>query len=649
MNTKILTTIVLTFLVLAAFSAVTSVFANSDALVLTTEDDSVEVAHGTSAIMTFTLNNTDAENSIEEIVLTAEGPEGITLQASPDTIAELAAGSLTQVTLTLTVPQYTSQISFGTVTLSASGRLGTSDVSAEGTFTVTIPQDNSLEITDVGLLTKAIEETTFKLKNTGNTGLSGTLSVGKITDSDGNEIELELSKTTFSLTEGQEETLAVSYSELPAGLNLGRFSADITADVQGVVSKTAEISFENSFCEYGEIGQSIEIISLKDKSSENDWDWKPLDEVELEIKVKNNLEDDEYFTVEYGLYDSAEGDFVDFENDGDNEFTIAINEDDDEKETFTVIVPPDIEDKYYRLYVKVYLEDEEDELCTDKIGDSYYQTIKVDKESRDTIVNFVDMPSSAMCGETIEISTKVFNVGKKDEDKVYLNLESKELGIDEDSHTFDLDEGDSERVSFSITVPKDTGEKLYPFKFTTYYYYDKTKDRYRERSEDYIVYLKVEGNCQSVIEKNVEISAVLKTEAPKAGEEISVGATLKNTGEEETTYSIFLTGYETWAESAIAQPPSITIQPGQSKDVAITIKPNRDAVGENMFTIQTVYDTQTKEQIVAVNIEGKRGITGSAVREAFGENWFIWVIVAINIILIILIIVVAIKMSRTTR
>ena len=117
-----------------------------------------------------------------------------------------------------------------------------------------------------------------------------------------------------------------------------------------------------------------------------------------------------------------------------------------ETETFIVDVPiEDIEasSDRYRLYVKVYEDGEEDTLCEDvedRDVNKQYKDITIKKESYEIALKNIDITSPTICGEDVTISLTAWNIGKNDEDKVYVKAYNKELGISNlTSDVFSLD------------------------------------------------------------------------------------------------------------------------------------------------------------------------------------------------------------------
>ena len=437
-------------------------------------------------------------------------------------------------------------------------------------------------------------------------------------------------------------------------LDFGKYllsTLSITAqNASDTEAETTTLSFVNGFCKYGAFGD-LKITKLEDKEIDNadSWDWMPLDNIEFSVEVENNFDEDKRVTVKYDIYKS--GNKVEFDNE-DTEQSVSIDSGDSEKVTFSLAVPADMDDGDYNLFVKAYVKGhEDDEGCIDsssEFGDTYFQKLSVSRDEERAIV--VDMDSitsleAVKCGDAVTLYAKIYNIGVEDEDKVKVNLYNKELGIDQNEVINGLDEGESATLTFNFKVLENVEGKNYPFRLITFYEYDEDDDEYTSNSkddldEDFNFDLKVE--CIKTGAKSASITAELDSDAI-AGEELKIKGTLSNTGEEETTYTLSVAGYEEWAELGKITPSTFILKAGESKDFSLTLNVNEDAADEQSLAIEASYDRETTDQEVSVVIEGKAatGITGAAIGTHFRENWFIWVIIAINIVLIIAIIVVA--------
>src|SRR3989344_1807911 len=205
-----------------------------------------------------------------------------------------------------------------------------------------------------------------------------------------------------------------------------QLSISLTVNSSSGTTATTSLKVVSDYCKYGKNGTSVEILSLQDKSSETDWDWKPLDSVDIEVSVRNNGIDEEDITVQIGLYDPQDKEFVDLDKD---EKTVSVGDGRSKDVEFTINVPVDIKDRNYRLYVRAFYDSDERGQCTDRIGSEFYRVINIDKESREMTLQSINIPGYVNCGESVDITAKAYNIGTRDEDKVYLSIYNKELGI----------------------------------------------------------------------------------------------------------------------------------------------------------------------------------------------------------------------------
>jgi len=513
---------------------------------------------------------------------------------------------------------------------------------SETSKTITITNTNSSSLLTI---------LTSSLSITGESGYSASFNIaGNKTDINAT-LQRVLTISPVSSIDYSKFNLGEDYS---ANLLVSKSLVSNSADADDNV--TIPVSIIKSFCESGDVGSGLELTRVRDENLDNtdDWKWKPLDNIEISVKVTNRIGRDIDGSLDYGLYDPDTKDFIDI-----SEETTDFSVDDGESEdvTITFQVPADLDFDYstktYRFYVKAYEEDNESGLCTDiDQDDNYFQEVDVKKEKRDVIIYKLDELTSALCGETSTIKAKVYNIGRTDEERVKVNIYNKELGINLDKEFKNLDIGDSENIAFEVAVPKDASTKLYKLELTTYYDYDEDDETYGEESEeDYVANLQVEGNCQqAVIAQAASITAIPETADAdiKPGTEITIKATVKNTGQEKTNYIVTLDNYQDFSTLTSINPSSLTLDAGQTQDVLIILKLSDDVSGDYTFNIKASFDNTQATQPVSLSVpkSSTGGITGSAILDSIKSNWFIWVIVLINIILIIAIIAVAIRISK---
>ncbi len=481
------------------------------------------------------------------------------------------------------------------------------------------------------------------------------------------KLTVNVNQTSFNdVAGGDSVTALLTRRNVPSDFELGEHSQDI--DIEIVESenssvtdtKTATITFVNSFCEAGENG-TLEISDLDiDNLDGYDDEWQPLEEIELVVEVENTGNDEiDDVVIEIMILDDDNDDVTkdfDFE---DEEIDIGdIDEDEEETGTFRIKeLSPEVDDGDYRIFIKAYSEDDEELNCIASSSsfseDFYHQIIIEREEDKAVVVRDYEALLEAQAGDTIEVTFNTYNIGEEDEDDVLITLRNSELGIDEREHIRNFDVGDKEEITFNFDIPEDAEGGIYYLDIYTYFDYDDgdvfEESSYDENSLDdldkrYRIRLDVTELPEP--ELDAEITAKLVSEKAVAGQQLIIQGTLRNTGEAETTYSLDVSDYDEWATLEDLEQDSLTLDPQESEDFDITFNVNEETAGEQMFTITAEFGEQEQEQEVSVVIEEPiSGFTGDAITEHFRDNWFIWLIAVINIILIIAIIIVARRIS----
>ncbi|MFZ5954973.1 MAG: putative S-layer protein [Nanoarchaeota archaeon] len=552
---------------------------------------------------------------------------------------DINASQTKQLSGILVIPQYASGIIKSNLTL----KNGTEQV----TFflpQISINETSSLSISVERSLTLN-QNATILIKNNGNKQLNGI----KLNAS--GDFNANFSENDFSLSPGSSKNINVSSNQLDK-LSLKTNSITIQAKASDGTTASTQLNYAKSFCRYGNVGDSLEIEWIKDKSNlDNDWEWKPLDDITAEVRIYNKGDKDLDLTVELIFVDTSGDVIEDFVLDEDDLMQdVSVDNDQKEKFEFNFKISPDVEDGDYQLYAKVYKENDEDQQCTSLVAEEVdnVQYVEINKEKNEVLVREIEGPQTASCDETIELNAKVYNVGRTDEDQVQIRLYNKELGIDISKEIDNLDQGDYDTVSFLVKIPKNAEEKQYRLTTTTFFDYDEDDDSYSKHvdiDKEFKYDLSVSGNCQKQTNQPV-INANLISDA-LVGEELVVQASITNLGEESESFIIKPVDYESWAELLEINPVSLTVAQGETKQVTLKFKPNQ--AGAHSFKINALHNGQTDEQTVSVNISEKETSAGFFDRISKLGNKELYIISAMAGILIILILILIIKLSRKSK
>jgi len=532
---------------------------------------------------------------------------------------------------------------------------------AFGILTIFLVGLASAAITFSNVPTLSQEGSSFTIKVTTNENETIDFTASAIDDGYGNQITFT-PNSTVSFTAGIPRDVIIDYTvETDFDFRFGEeYFTTLTAD--GTEDATQTLYFEKVFCDYGnpaDLDVKIEKIKVIEGFGDDDEYWYPLDEVEIDVKVENEGDwDVENIEIEFCLYDSEEKECILDEGDIDiSEDDFDLDKGDDITTTLSFKVDPDdliAGDTEYKIYVKAIGQiddsdaDEFDEeyTCDSDFIDDDFEIITDDKF---VILDNVEIPEITTCGEKVELTADVWNVGDEDidDDEIFLRIYNSELGINKViEFTNGIDLMDYETISFTFDIPEDAKEKTHSILVTAYDdedLYD--KHIYENKEEDKAEYKVFIGISDCFAEPEVSVSATLESEA-KAGEEMKIKIILGNLGSDTRTFMVDVENYGAWAELS-ESPGTLTLNSGSSGETYVNLDVDKDASsGEKTFNILVYEGTELiKTQPISVNIESRNflGITGFSINEG---NGYLWGLGLLNVILVIVIIIVAVRVAR---
>ncbi len=510
----------------------------------------------------------------------------------------------------------------------------------------------------------------FTLTLEDNSNISVDSSSKTINDDSNNQITLTI------LPDSYNNVSSANFNVTATGdlknFELGKYSKTFTfsavnvSDVNDTTTKDIKVNFEKSFCDFGNLA-GLEIyrnridLNVEEGYGKREDYWYPLDEVEIEFELdpRNfNVEEIEDIEIEILIYDERDGRFVLDERDmdlSDDDFDL---DEDDNRITITASFKIDPDDLTpgntdYIVYVKATgeIKDDDEDLDGKLSCISESEDIEIRTDEEFVIFDNIEMPEIVNCGDQVEVSFDLWNIGDDDidEDDIFVLMYNDNLEIYEVIDVQDLRELDKETVRRTITIPEDA-KGFYELIFEAYDDEDlSNRDIYEneeddEARDDFIF----EVRCEEPVVKDVLLTPSLETgeKDVKAGKDVQIRVNVKNTGDEETSYTIGVKGNELFSSVKNINPSSVTLMPGESRDVLVELSLNKDVSGDRTFDITGVFNGQEVSQTVSLNIEEGFSFNFGNLGDSVSENWFIWVIVGINVILIIAIIIVAIRISR---
>jgi hypothetical protein len=378
--------------------------------------------------------------------------------------------------------------------------------------------------------------------------------------------------------------------------------------------------------------------------------WFPFEQIEAEVQIKNDGNDNiDNIELDWGIYDTKNNQWV-IEMDNLKDFDLK----DGDTKTFTIpftiddgmdVDLSDLSDgEHYKLYVTATGDVDNDTAPSTCATD--FEPASVVIESDFVILNNIQMPETIECGQTIEGTADVWNIGDNDQDSVSVEIAGREsvLNLDQSIDAGDINAFDKQEISFSLIIPKSLEEKTYGINFAVK---DEDSDTYKnDFNDDYSEFtlpLKVSGACSL----ESQISVVANTvSGGQEGQKLVVQATITNNANEQKTYTLSTAGFEDWASASSIDQSNLVLNAGESKTVTVTLNVNKNTAGNQVFFLVMSSGTEVLRQPVNVSIEQSKGIFGITGNAISGNNWYIWGIGLLNLILVIVIIIVAVRIAR---
>jgi hypothetical protein len=192
----------------------------------------------------------------------------------------------------------------------------------------------------------------------------------------------------------------------------------------------------------------------------NNKNFKIGDTINIKIKATNKLSDSIDGDIEVILYDITKDEEIKSVSQD-----ISINSKDSETAEFKIKIPYGVEDENdFVIFAMVDAQNEE-EVCNQA-----YVPINIEREREKVIISDFSIPQTLSCGEDIQPTINIENIGKKNE-KVYLVLESPELNINEKTDSFELEKFDGNndaKKSFLNMMPITAQNRVYNVKASVF-------------------------------------------------------------------------------------------------------------------------------------------------------------------------------------
>ena len=555
------------------------------------------------------------------------------------------------VTFTVAIPSASSTGNYvGTITATESG---TSNTDNTVTYTVTVAKivqtyDKTTALEILGEEGQTNLTGTFQIKNTGNQVLSG----------------LTFDTAALDLKDRGDRTITLTFSD-PGTINVGEtktvtitanFDDSIDLDTYGGVVnvKTGATTLDSfkldlkvfpEICSDGIVkdgdkaSRTTAFLQLNVKEPDNGDDFKPGDEIKIEVDVENDDKDNLDVVVEAILYNLDEDeDIVTLESDSQE-----IKDGNDETFEFELEVPRDFdgdEDDRYVLFVKAVEDGDEDQNCN-------YNSINLDfkREKDDVIVRKATLlPNIAKPGDVVELVVEMENVGSNDQRDLYVEASNTDLGISLKSTEFDLDKsGDSNddlTRRFNINIPTNAVEKEYTIDVAVI---DDNDDTYDNGQAFVTLTVRGEGSITITPGKTVGLNVASNTKEIDASKgTANIHLQFTNSEANDVTAVVDIKTIGDWADAVISQ--TVSLHPGDNNlYFNLKLKDIDEGTYSATVTVKPAVANDFDAKIFTLNFDVKGGQqAGPGFGNLFngnGSTTVFWIVGDIILVVIALLII----------
>lgn len=581
----------------------------------------------------------------------------------PVSVSTLADGGSQTVTVNVAIPaNQAAQTYSGTITIS--GTEGGVAVTTSAALNVVV---NTLTTADVLAYDSATpleiigEEgdtgltATFQVKNTGNTALTALTfdtSTMDLVDSDSNVVTLSLSNPG-TVNAGETKTVTATAS-LGSNIDLDTYGGLVNVKFGSTVLDTFkfDIKVHPEMCEDGIVkdgdksSRTAAFLQLNIKNPDNGDDFKPGEDLKIEVDVENNDKDNLDVAVVAILYNLDEDEeIVSIESDSEE-----IKDGNEETFEFDLSVPRDFdgdEKDRYVLFIKAVEDGDEEQNCNFDSKD-----LDFSRNKDDVIINKATLsPSVAKPGDTVELTVDVENVGKNDQRDVYIQVSNNDLGINLKSNEFDLDKsgGSDDRLTrrFSISIPANVAEREYTIDVVTV---DDNDDTY-DNGQGFATLI-VKGETAAVVTggNNVGLNVVSQTSQIDASKQTAnLHLLFTNNEAKDLNAVVEIKTIGDWAESI--SPQTLSLHSGDN-NLYFNLKLKELEEGTYSATVSVSPATgsgfEAKTFSLNFNVVGKGSGAGADFGSLFNgnESTTFWIIGDVVLVLIALLVVKALFFGK---
>ncbi len=458
----------------------------------------------------------------------------ILIPSSSITLTPSTISNLNQITAVVSyqvnIPQY---IAPGTY----SGIINATNTTYSDTFNlvVNVNTTRSLAYSSVSISGNREENQSATLTITNNGNIANNINIfvnSTFKDSSNRTIAVILDKSSLSINPSASGSINIQ-TNIPASMEYGAYNGIIAITGDVTYQVPLEIKVTPQICEEGQKGNDLSIDIDQPDSGD---DFYPGESIDIELNIKNSGSDDKDVIIEAFLYDLKDGKKLK----SVKSKSVNIDNGDDQDFKLNLTIPYKIKDgNEHMLYIKAYEDGDEDVQCRE-----ITQTVDIKKKDHDvTVSELIFSPSTASCGTQVSATATILNIGDNDEENVKLMLKNSELGLNQNSLSFDIDKyltsSDEVTERFTFTIPTDAETKKYYIEaITDFDSGDSSNSKFFPLSVD----------CINPVTSDSTVMSVSSSLYGSSGS-LSIPVTIVNNENVDRTYTLEFTPAGSWSTS----------------------------------------------------------------------------------------------------
>lgn len=350
-------------------------------------------------------------------------------------------------------------------------------------------------------------------------------------------------------------------------------------------------------------------------------DVRPGDKLDVTVNLENKFRSRDNIAVEdIDVSVGVEG--SDFDDD-DSENLGDLSEDDEDSVNIALEVDEDADKQTATMTITAQGRDENGALH----GDAAEANVKVERETHDiSVQSMVLTPEITSCSDdSAQLSLKIKNIGRRDENEVAVNVDSKALNFKDRVSNLELDRDDERVKIFNIPLQKNLAAGKYAIQIQTF-----TNNVDLSNTE----VLLVESDCESTV-AGAGVATLDLTESTfnlMPGKAASLPVVVKNTGSASADFVVSVVNSDDFLESVSSK--TVTLGAGQSSTVFFNLKTQSDLEDGTYSGTVTVKSNGNTVSSDSFTVDVAAEPVAEQTTSSFGQSQILWIILDVFLVIV---------------